>query len=229
MRILGKTATSEPQKTQAEAPAPARYPRQAPAGLTSLQRHVAFFDLDGDGYVRPDETAMAFKDLGLPGPLGMWRPIARGILDAQAQLINKRADALQLPGFQPVTGAAIPIKDIGLGKHDSDTDSYRTNTGDFDQAAFDAAFAKADRNGSGALDLTEILRAAWARRESGTGLAASVGEFGLLWAIGSDVSEPRLGGWMPSRSALSRQRVMETIKGNGFYEIANDRAAKVKK
>jgi Caleosin related protein len=195
--------------------------------MTPLQTHVAFFDIDGDTRVTPEEFAKGLKELGMPGSEKTLLKITKPILAKQAQLVNDRLSALNAPAtIERAKPESIPLSSIGFGKHDSDTDSYVDDTGAFDQRKFDAMFAKADRNGSGALDLSEILHAAVARRESVSGLAASTGEFVLLWALGSDVRERRFSGLLPKRKALSPERLAKTLQGQGFYEIANSVAEK---
>lgn len=203
------------------------YPRTPPPGLTALQTHVAFFDMNDDGYVTPEEFAQGLSDLGMPGSQGLLTRITKPILDAQAGLINDRLNAVSAPAsIERATPTKIPVRSIGFGKHDSDTDSYVDDTGAFDQKKFDAMFQKADRNGSGSLDLSELVGAALGRAQGVKGLFASMGEFGLLWALGADVKESRLYGLLPDRNALSRERVKSALLGQGFYDIAESVAKK---
>jgi hypothetical protein len=78
------------------------------------------------------------------------------------------------------------------------------------------------------LGIVEIALAALFRSDSVRGLGASFGEHALLWALGSDVREPRAGGLLPPRRALSEDLLKATILGQGFYTIARAVAAEKK-
>jgi hypothetical protein len=181
--------------------------------------------MNDDGFVTPKEFAKGLKDLGMPGSESLLLNVTKPILEAQARFINDRLDVVNAPAsIARATPQKIPVQSIGYGKHDSDTDSYVDDKGTFNQKKFNAMFARADTNQSGALDLVELLASAASRAESVQGLAASTGEFVLTWALGADVKEERLFGLLPDRNAISKTRLSKVLRGQGFYEIANERA-----
>ncbi len=178
-------------------------PRAAPAipwdQMTALQKHVSFFDYNGDGYVTVTEDYRGLRALGI------WPVPAT----AFAFAINT---ALGTPtmGYPSLT---ISIRAIASGMHGSDTGIY-DDEGHFVPAQFDRLFDTWDRNGSGGLDPAELAARTIDDADLGDlfGVTGSIAEFGLLYAIAAENGE------------LSRARMAAFYDGTLFFDLAEERA-----
>ncbi len=178
-------------------------PRAAPAipwdEMTPLQKHVSFFDYNGDGYVTVLEDYKGLRALGID-------PFSSA---AFASAINA---ALGTPtsGYPSLT---ISIFGIAKGVHGSDTGIYDSE-GRFVPEAFERLFDDWDRNHSGGLDPLELA----ARTIDDAdlfdlfGVTASTAEFGLLYAVAAEDGE------------LTRDRMRAFYDGTLFYDLAEERA-----
>jgi peroxygenase len=181
-------------------------PRAAPAipwdEMTPLQRHVSFFDYNGDGYVTVLEDYRGLRALGID-------PVSA---TAFASAINA---ALGTPteGYPSLT---ISIYGIANGVHGSDTGIYDSQ-GHFVPQAFDRLFDDWDRNGSGGLDPAELVARTVDDGDLGDlfGVTASVAEFGLLYAVAAEDGE------------LTRDRMRAFYDGTLFYDLAEERAGEI--
>jgi peroxygenase len=181
-------------------------PRAAPAipwdDMTPLQKHVSFFDYNGDGYVTVLEDYRGLRALGID-------PVSA---TAFASAINA---ALGTPtaGYPSLT---ISIYGIANGVHGSDTGIYDSQ-GRFVPQAFDQLFADWDRNGSGGLDPAELVARTLDDADLGDlfGITASGAEFGLLYAVAADDGE------------LTRERMRAFYDGTLFYVLAEERAGQI--
>jgi peroxygenase len=181
-------------------------PRAAPAipwdEMTALQKHVSFFDYDGDGYVTVLEDYRGLRALGID-------PVSAS---AFATAINA-ALGTSTVGYPSLT---ISIHGIANAVHGSDSGIYDSQ-GDFVPAAFDALFDDWDRNGSDGLDPVELAARAIDDADLGDvfGVTASAAEFGLLYAVAAEDGE------------LTRDRMRAFYDGTLFYDLAEERAGEI--
>jgi peroxygenase len=178
-------------------------PRQPPAipweEMSALQKHVAFFDFNGDGYITVLEDHRGLRALGID-------PFSAS---AFALAINT---ALGTPtmGYPSLT---VSLYGIPGGIHGSDTGIYDSE-GNFVDAAFQSLFDTWDANGSDGLDPGELAQRAIVDADLWDlfGVTASVAEFGLLYAVAAEDGE------------LSRDRMRDFYDGTLFYTLAEERA-----
>lgn len=178
-------------------------PRAEPAipwdDMTPLQKHVSYFDYNGDGYITLFEDYRGLRELGID-------PASSS---AFAFAIN---GALGTPtfGFPSFT---ISLYDIDRGVHGSDTGIYDSQ-GRFVEEAFQNLFDDWDLNDSGGLDPFELAARTIDDADLGDvfGLTASAAEFGLLYAVAAEDGE------------LTRDRMRGFYDGTLFYDLAEERA-----
>ena len=178
-------------------------PRAEPAipwdEMTALQKHVSFFDFDGDGYITVTEDYRGLRALGID-------PVSASFF---AFAINA---ALGTPtmGYPSLT---ISLWDIDDGIHGSDTGIYDSQ-GRFVPQQFEALFDDWDQDGSDGLDLGELAARTIDDADLGDffGLTGSVAEFGLLFAVAAEDGE------------LSRDTMRGFYDGTLFYDLAEERA-----
>ena len=188
--------------TSSNTPRPAAQPA---APRTPLQKHVDFFDRNGDRETTVCETYSGLR------ALGMGR-IASG---GAAFVINL--------GLAMKTGASwlspLTVKNdnIHLAKHDSDSDTYDAQ-GHFDPARFEQMFTDFDTNKDSALDKAEIDVMLDTRKETFVGRQAAGAEFGLLLKLAGQ-ERPVDGQPQP---VLTRERLQSLYDGNLFYELAGE-------
>ena len=169
-------------------------PRAEPAipwdEMTPLQRHVSFFDYNGDGTITLGEDYRGLRELGISPA-----PAATFALAIQTAL-----------GFPTLT---ISLYDIAGDVHGSDTGVYDSQ-GDFDPVAFDNLFDTWDQDGSGGLSPAELFDRTVSDADLFDlfGVTASAAEFGLLFYIAAEDGE------------LSRDRMAAFYDGTLFYDLA---------
>jgi peroxygenase len=176
--------------------------RQPPAipweEMTALQRHVAFFDWNGDGFITVLEDYRGLRALGIDPVL------ASGFATA----IN---GALATPsrGFPSLT---IDLRRIATGIHGSDSGIY-DDDGNFVPEAFERLFREWDLDGTGGLDPGELVARAVEDADlfDVFGVVASGAEFGLLFVVAAEDGE------------LSRARMRSFYDGTLFYVLAEER------
>jgi peroxygenase len=181
-------------------------PRAAPAipwdDMTALQKHVSFFDFNGDGYVTVLEDYRGLRALGID-------PVSAS---AFATAINT---ALGTPtsGYPTLT---ISIYGIASAVHGSDSGIYDSQ-GHFVPSAFEALFDTWDRNGSGGLDPVELAQRTIDDADLFDlfGVTASAAEWGLLYAVAAENGE------------LTRDRMRGFYDGTLFYDLAEERAGQI--
>jgi peroxygenase len=176
--------------------------RQPPAipwdEMTALQRHVAFFDWNGDGYITVLEDYRGLRALGIDPVLST----------SFATAIN---GALATPsrGFPSLT---IDLRRIASGIHGSDSGIY-DDEGNFVPEAFERLFRDWDLDGTGGLDPGELVARAVQDADlfDVFGVVASGAEFGLLFVVAAEDGE------------LSRARMRSFYDGTLFYVLAEER------
>ena len=177
---------------------------------TTLQRHVSFFDDNGDRGVDVAECTRGLKALGLP----------IGVAEATALAI---VVPLSLQTRGSLLAMNVDIDQIHKGMHDGDT-GILDKRGRFVARRFEKVFgarSTVDRNGDKAFTAIELTRMIMANRESLAGLAAAMGEWQLLLALAADTSAVEGGLTVP---ALSVARMKSFYDGTLFYKLAKEHA-----
>lgn len=203
--------------TQRKAPAeraPAAAARaQAAPRQTALQKHVAFFDQNGDRSVTVAETEQGLRALGVVSALKA-RVVALGIVLGLGKSTSGKA-------------LEISVDNIKAGKHGSDTGIY-DKEGELDPAAFQRMFDRFDANRSNALSTSEIAAMIQANKTDTVGSLASKGEFRLLMSLAADTSEPApatgdQAAAAKPEPAISRETLQAFYDGTLFYKLAEKR------
>jgi hypothetical protein len=183
--------------------------RSRPAD-TTLQRHVSFFDDNGDRGVDVAECARGLRALGL----------AAGVAEAAALAIVL---PLSLQTRGSLLAMNVDIDRIHKGKHAGDT-GILDNRGRFVARRFEKVFgvrSTVDRNGDKAFTATELTRMINANRDTLAGHVAATAEWQLLLALGADTVAVEGGKTVP---ALSVARVKSFYDGTLFYRLAKEHA-----
>jgi hypothetical protein len=177
---------------------------------TTLQRHVSFFDDNGDRGVSIAECARGLRALGLPV----------GVAEAAALAI---VAPLSLQTRGSLLAMNVDIDRVEKGKHDGDTEILDKH-GRFDAKRFEKVFgarSTVDRNGDKAFTATELTRMINANRESFAGYVAAMAEWQLLLALAADTNVVEGGETVP---ALSAARMKSFYDGTLFYRLAREHA-----
>lgn len=178
-------------------------PRNAVGKQTPLQRHVAFFDRNGDGIITPKETYDGCRAIGCNVAVSA----------AAAVVINGTMGWPTARGWLPTMN--IDVARIQRAMHGSDTRLYNEN-GDFDDAAFDTFFARYDKDGDGCWSVREFLERTRAQRNVFDlfGQTATVLEFGILYyLVGRD-------------GRISHDKLLKVYDGSLFTDLEAERRAK---
>jgi peroxygenase len=177
-------------------------------GDTALQRHVSFFDDNGDRAVDVAECTRGLKALGLP----------IGVAEAVALVI---VAPLSVMTRGSLLAMSIDIENIQKGKHDSDT-GILDKRGRFNARRFEKVFgahSAVDRNGDKAFTAAEITRMVNANRETLLGALASLAEWQLLLLLAADTEAAEGDKAVP---ALSVARIKSFFDGTLFYTLAKE-------
>ncbi|XP_068659095.1 probable peroxygenase 4 [Aristolochia californica] len=144
--------------------------------LTPLQKHVAFFDKNGDGIIYPLETYDGFRSIGVNAVLSA----------ASAALIHGALSSKTNPGKIDLR-LPIYIKNIKLAKHGSDTGVYDTE-GRFVPEKFEEIFTKHAQTTPNALTSDELSAMLKANRQAKNfkGWAAAAAEWKILYNLCKD-------------------------------------------
>jgi len=177
---------------------------------TTLQRHVSFFDDNGDRGVDLVECARGLRALGL----------AVGVAEAAALAI---VAPLSLQTRGSLLAMNVDVDKVQKGKHDGDT-GILDKRGRFVASRFEKVFgarSTVDCNGDRAFTATELTRMINANRESFAGFVAATAEWRLLLALGADTVAVEGGKTVP---ALSVARMKSFYDGTLFYRLAKEHA-----
>ncbi len=170
---------------------------------TTLQKHVDFFDSDGDGKITLLDTYQGLRRLGLGAARSA---VFGGVINAALGSSTSRTPSL-----------TVDADHIDAGKHASDTGVYDEN-GRFVRRKFDRLFARYDEDGDGALDREDLARLFQGNRTDLLGHLGSMAEFGLLLYL---AGEDRRG-----RRVLTRERLERFYDGSLFHQLADEVAAR---
>jgi peroxygenase len=179
-------------------------------GDTALQRHVSFFDDNGDRSIDFAECTRGLKAIGFPV----------GVAEAAALVIVL---PLSFMTRGSLLAMSIDIENIQRGKHDSDT-GILDKRGRFNARRFEKVFgarSAVDRNGDRVFPAAEITRMVIANRETLLGALVSLAEWQLLLMIAADTEAVE---GDKSAPALSVARIKSFFDGTLFYRIAREHA-----
>jgi len=177
---------------------------------TTLQRHVSFFDDDGDRGVGVAECARGLRALGL----------AVGVAEATALAI---VAPLSLQTRGSLLAMNVDVDNVHKGKHDGDT-GILDKRGRFDARRFEKVFgarSAVDRNGDKAFTAIDLTRMINANRETLAGYVAAMAEWQLLLLLAADTKAIVAGVTVP---ALSVMRIKSFYDGTLFYKLAREHA-----
>lgn len=178
-------------------------PRRSNASLsgtrTALQRHVDFFDSNGDGRITLADTYSGFRRLGI----GVTRSAVFGLLinAVLGPMTSKR------PTF------TVNTSRIHASIHRSDTGVYDA-AGRFSKTRFEELFTRHDVDGDGALDEAELAGMFARNRTDLAGHLVSRTEFGLLLELAGEVRD--------GRRLLTRERLHDFYDGSLFYKLSRE-------
>ncbi|VVA92264.1 unnamed protein product [Arabis nemorensis] len=172
-------------------------------GYTELEKHVAFFDRNGDGIVYPWETYQGFRAIGT----GRLMSAVAGLL------INMGLSQKTRPGksFSPLF--PIEVKNSRLGIHGSDTDVYDKD-GRFVESKFEEIFKKHAHTHQNALTDKEIQQLLKTNREPKDleGWISAYAEWKILHALCKD-----------KNGLLSKEKVRGVYDGSLFKQMEKER------
>ena len=169
---------------------------------TALEKHVDFFDRNGDGETKFYETYQGCR------AIGMGRLLSAGAAVAINAALGIKSGS---PWYKFLT---IQNDGIHLGKHDGDTGCYDAD-GNFVESKFDELWTRHDVDGDSALNETEIESM---MRKNGNGKPSfgSKLEFGLLLKLAGEET--------PNGRVLTRDTMKSFYDGSLFYDIAGEKA-----
>lgn len=172
--------------------------------LTPLQRHAAFFDRNGDGYITLSETYEGCRALGYGRLLSSFLAVS---INAGLGWKTTRF---------PYPTLRIRLDRIHRGKHGSDTNAYNYQ-GQFDAQEFERIFKLYDRDGDDAFDFREMWNRARGQRDiyDVVGQVVSLFEFALTYAIAGEDGK------------LSKEALRAIYDGSLFYEVEAKRRGRV--
>ncbi|KAG5181834.1 Caleosin related protein-domain-containing protein [Tribonema minus] len=182
--------------------------------MTAMQKHCAWFDRDGDGYVSPMDTYKSSRALG-------FNPLTSSVI---AFFINVALAPASADGWYPTV--YVNLKNVHRCKHGSDTGVY-DETGRFVPAHFDALFDRYDTDRQafscersrrdGKLSWKEFFHRARAQRATFDlyGQAATLLEFGFTYWLAAEEG-----------GKLSRETLKGCYDGSLFERIEAEVKAK---
>ncbi|KAL1194126.1 putative peroxygenase 7 [Cardamine amara subsp. amara] len=172
---------------------------------TALEKHVAFFDRNGDGVVYPWETYQGFRALGTGRIVSAFVGI----------FINLGLSRKTRPGkeFSPLF--PIEVKNSRFGIHGSDTDVYDKD-GRFVESKFEEIFKKHAHTHKDALTSKEIQNLLKTNREPNDyrGWLSAFLEWKILHDLGKD-----------KNGLLTKDTVRGVYDGSLFKQLEEQRSS----
>ena len=188
--------------------------------LTPLQRHVSFFDPDGDGEIRLGQTYSGLRSLGIGAPLSALLSV---VINGMLGMLTHGKPSM-----------SVSVKNIVKGKHAFDTGVF-DEQGGFDRATLDELFTTAGGfrgapSGADCLTKAQIdgfIHAHGARgRPYGVlGRWFSGKETKLLLCLAADAKKTVEGKMVP---AVSRRTVRRFYEGRLLFVLARRRRIREK-
>jgi peroxygenase len=200
--------------SQAHIPSTPHFEPPALPGRTPLEKHAAFFDINGDGIVTVGETRRRLMQLGL----GNVRASATAVIIHAGLTMQTRAT------WKDAARLHIRVANIQKGIHTGDTGVYDRD-GQFNAAAFERMFSQFAKSDPNRLNEDELIAMRTANAERRPGLLGRLGakaEFDLLLDIAADGSEI-IGG--RTLRTLSRGQLRAFYDGSLLYRLVGERAS----
>lgn len=172
-------------------------------GLSVLQQHVAFFDLNNDGIIYPWETFAGFRKIG-------FNPI---ISFLAMVIINGAFSYATLESWIPSPVFPIYVKNIHKAKHGSDSEVYDTE-GRFVPEKFEELFDKFAKHEKNKLNFSELYALTSANKNAVDpfGWTAEKLEWGITYLLLKDQ-----GGF------VTKEQIRGMYDGSLFETIAKQR------
>jgi peroxygenase len=200
-RAMSRKSKSADGKVEARRAHRERGLHKPPEEMTALERHCAFFDRNGDGYITPKETYQGCR------ALGYGRAISAGLA------VTIHAGLGWVTARPPRPTSRVRLDRVHRGKHGSDSGIY-DEEGRFNEERFARLFDRYDRDGDGALDKRELITHWRADRNAydPVGQVAAFFEFVLTYMIAAEGGK------------ITKETLRALYDGSLFYEIEARRA-----
>ncbi|EPS70602.1 hypothetical protein M569_04163, partial [Genlisea aurea] len=170
---------------------------------SALQKHVLFFDRDGDGIIYPSETFRGFRAIG------------SGVLlsSVAAAFIHLALSRKTRPGKGFSPSFPIEVSNITMGKHSSDSGVYDEHG----RQKFEEIFARHARTHRDALTGSEVEGFMKSNREPSDygGWVAALAEWKILYLLCKD-----------ENGLLHKHKVRGALDGTLFQEMEKEVSAK---
>ena len=180
----------------------------APQQMTSLQKHLSFFDQNRDGNLTREETAQGLRKLGMS-------PVRSEVMGSA---INAGIGLKSSDHWYDFT--TVNLSKIHASKHGSDTGVYDAQ-GQFVQASYDELWSRFDQGQKGALNQSDIQAMHASLSTDKVGDVASKAEFDLLMELAGQNQTMADGS---SQRVLTKDAMQQFYDGTLFYQLAGERA-----
>lgn len=172
---------------------------------TPLQKHVDFFDRDGNRSITVGETFEGLRALGM------------GRVTAALGSVFINAGLGMKTGSSWTSPLTVNTNNIAAGKHDSDTDIYDTH-GQLNPAKFEAMFTQFDLDNDQELSQAEFTTMRTHNKETTAGGIAAKAEFDLLVKLAG--TEKEVAG--KTTKTMTKEQLKDFYNGNLFYHLAGE-------
>ncbi|KIY02769.1 uncharacterized protein Z520_01234 [Fonsecaea multimorphosa CBS 102226] len=171
---------------------------------TVLQQHVLFWDRDGDGCIYPWDTYVGFRELGFNV---IFCILAVLIINLSFSYPTRLAHS-----YLPDPFFRVYVDSIHKAKHGSDSGVYDTE-GRFIPQLFENLFSKWDKDGDGALRLSELASMIKGHRCAADpyGWGANFFEWGTTWLL------------LQKDGKLYKEDLRQLYDGSLFWRIRDER------
>jgi len=179
---------------------------QSLPNLTALQKHVGYFDRNGDGIVFPWETYAGLRALGFNVLIALASVVAFHVL---------HVSYWTQPSWFLDPLFPVYLHRIHRAKHGSDTETFDED-GKFTAAKFERTFEKYDASGKDGLYFGELVNMWVGNRNvlDPVGWIFQVVLWAYLWMLAAD-----------ENGVLHKEDVRKQYDGTLYYEIEERRLA----
>ncbi|ESQ34461.1 hypothetical protein EUTSA_v10008654mg [Eutrema salsugineum] len=203
--MAGSSVSSQTEKDTSSGSSETKGGKSVQEGDNALEKHVAFFDRNGDGVIYPWETYQGFRAIGagrLQSAFG-------------AVFINMGLSQKTRPGkgFSPLF--PIEVKNSRLAIHGSDTDAYDKD-GRFVESKFEEIFKKHAHTHQNALTYKEIQQLLKTNRDPKDygGWISAYAEWKILHELCQD-----------KNGLLTKETVRGVYDGSLFKQLEKQRSS----